>query len=80
MMVMPDQFKTQEICNEAVHVEPNLMAYAPDCSKTQEICNEAVAHNPCTLRFIPDHFRTLEMCNLTMCIKSAEFFSYSRPF
>ena len=40
IMVMPDQFKTQEMCNEAVRMEPRFLAFVPDCFKTQEICND----------------------------------------
>ena len=46
MMVVPDQTKTQGLCNEAVGASPGLLAYSPDGLKIQEICNEAVAHNP----------------------------------
>ena len=44
-MAIPDHFKTQEMCNKAVHIEPNLLTYIPDCLKTQEMCNEAVVLN-----------------------------------
>ena len=57
MIVVPDHFKTQEMYNEAVHMEPNLLVYTPDCFKTQGICKEAVAHNPYALRFIPGHLK-----------------------
>ena len=32
--MVPDHFKTQEMYNEAVHMEPNLLVYTPDCFKT----------------------------------------------
>ena len=54
IMVMSDQFKTQEMRNEAVRIEPHNLAFVPDCFKTQEICNDAVHNNPNVLRFVPD--------------------------
>ena len=37
MMVMPDNIKAQEMCNEAVREDPSLLAFVPDSFKTQEI-------------------------------------------
>ena len=37
-----NQFKTQEMCIEAVRIKPLSLAYAPDYLRTQEMCNEAV--------------------------------------
>ena len=48
---VPDNFKTQEMCIEAVQIEPNFLACAPDdLFKTQEMCNEAVSNKLQTLR------------------------------
>ena len=73
MMVIPDHFKTYEMCNETVHIEPLSLEYVPYCFKTQGMCNEAVVHNPYTMRFIPDHPRTQEMCNDIWRINPATF-------
>ena len=75
-MVVPDHLKTQELCNEAVHMEPRLLAFAPDHLKSQEICKEAVIRNPYMLRFIPDHLKTQEICDTAMRIKLAAFFLF----
>ena len=58
IMVTPDQFKTQEMCNEAVRIEPRSLAFVPDWLKTQEICNDAICNNSYALRFVPGHLRT----------------------
>ena len=37
-----DQYKTQEMYNEAVQSDPWMLEYVPGQYKTQEMCNEAV--------------------------------------
>ena len=53
------------MCNEAVHIEPLLLAYVPDRFKTQEMCNEAVRNKPCML-LVPDHLKISKTCNEIM--------------
>ena len=36
---VPDQYKTQEMCNEAVQSYPEVLKYVPDQYKTQEMCH-----------------------------------------
>ena len=43
---IPGHLKTQEICDEAVHMEPRSLAFVPDPFKTEEMCNEAVRRQP----------------------------------
>ena len=62
MLYVPDQYKTQEMCNEAVHMKPYSLEFVPDHLKTQEMCNEAVRIKPYTLKYISDPFKTQEMC------------------
>ena len=50
--------KTQEMCDEAVRMEPRSLAYIPDRFKTEEMCNKAVRREPYTLSHVPDHFKT----------------------
>ena len=71
---VPDRFKTQELCNVAVHMEPDLLVYVRDHFKTQEMYKEAVRREPYTLRFIPDHLKTLGMRNEVMRVRPAAFF------
>ena len=59
-----DHLKTQEICNEAMRIEPLSLTYVPDNFKTQEMCTEAVQIEPNVLACAPDDlFKTQEMCN-----------------
>ena len=39
---VPDDLKTQEMCNEAIKKVPWLLYDVPDYLKTQEMCNEAI--------------------------------------
>ena len=60
---IPDHVKMQEICNEAVGIEPCPSVYVLDHLIMQEMCNEAVRRGSYILRHVSDHFRTQEMCN-----------------
>ena len=61
--VIRDHLKTQEMCDEAVDIEPLSLAYIPDHFKTQEMCNKTVRNETYVLRCVPNHFKTQEMCN-----------------
>ena len=62
-----DNFKTQEMCNEAVHNNTYTLGYVPDHLKTRAVCNE-VMHSVVNgfmsnaFRHIPDRFKTEGMC------------------
>ena len=43
---VPDQYKTQEMCNEAVQRDPWILEYVPDQFVTQKMCNETVKSEP----------------------------------
>ena len=61
--MFPDHFRTQEMCNEAVHRGPYTLDYALNQFKTQEMCNKAVETDPLCLDDVPDYFQTQEMCD-----------------
>ena len=61
-MYVPDQFKTQEMCNDAVDAEPRVLEFVSNQFKTQEMCNDAAGAGPWVLWFVPDHFKTAQMC------------------
>ena len=46
LMFVPDQYVTQEMCNEAVQRAPWALKYVSDKFITQEMCNEAVGERP----------------------------------
>ena len=64
----------QEMCDEAVNMEPRSLEFVPDHLKTEEMCNKAVRREPYTLRHVPDHFKAQEMCDEVMRIRPAAFF------
>ena len=39
---VPDQYKTQQICEKAILENGGTLKSVPDCYKNQEICNKAV--------------------------------------
>ena len=49
---IPDQYKTQEICDIDVSLYPFLVVYCPDKYKTQNMCNKAAADCLGALKFM----------------------------
>ena len=45
---IPGHLKTQEMCGEAVRIEPRSLGFVPDRFKAEDICNEAVDRNAYT--------------------------------
>ena len=54
---IPGHLKTQDMCNDAVHIEPGSLEFVPDHFKTEEPCNEEVHRESYALDYIPDHFK-----------------------
>ena len=50
---IPDQYKTQYICDRVAYEDPFLIIYYPDKYKTQKKCNEAVDDSLAVLKLIP---------------------------
>ena len=59
---IPDKLKTQEMCNEAMRIEPYSLAFLPDCFKTQEMCDKAIEIDPFILWHVPDNLKMQAMC------------------
>ena len=49
-----NQYKTQEICNSIICVDPFSIRYVPDQYKTQQMYDKAVDYCLATLKFVPD--------------------------
>ena len=51
LTLVPDDLKTQEMCNEAARIDPWLLYDVPDYLKTQEMRNEAIKkrHGCCSM-------------------------------
>ena len=59
---VPDYFKTQEMCNEAVKIKLWMLLFVPDHFWTQEMCSKVMRTMPDAFyRSIPDRFKTQEM-------------------
>ena len=58
---IPGHLKTQEMCNEAVHIEPCSFQFFPDHLKTQKMYNEIMPIDPAAFFCIFDGFKTQEM-------------------
>ena len=63
--LVPDPFKTEEMCNNTVEVDPWQLDDVPDHFKTQAMCQKVVEVDPSSLQFVPDHLKAHEMCNKT---------------
>ena len=37
-----DNLKTQDMCNEAMCIDPNFLAFVPDRFKTQKMCDTII--------------------------------------
>ena len=55
-LLLPDCFKTQEMCDKALEVDPWSLYDVPDLLKTQQMCGKAVKDDLSSLQFVPDWF------------------------
>ena len=58
---IPNQHKTQEMCNSIICEDPFSIRYVPDRCKTHQMCDKAVDDCLATLKFVPDWFVTNKM-------------------
>ena len=61
LTLVPDDLKTQEMCNEAVRIDPWPLYDVSDNLKSQEICNEAIEKASWLVFDVSDRFRNLRM-------------------
>ena len=62
--LVPDLFKTQEMCNDAVDVNPWQLSDVPNYFKTQKMCDDVVLRQSYFLQFVPDWFVTQEQLEI----------------
>ena len=53
---VPDRYKTQEMCDQAVSNDPFTLTHYLHIYKTQEMCHKAVDDFKPALKFIPNWF------------------------
>ena len=54
----PDNLKTQEMCNEAMCIDPYSLAFVLDRFKTQKMCDKTIEIDPFTLWHVPENLKT----------------------
>ena len=52
---VPDDLKTQVMCERTVEDKAETLEHVSDDLKTQRLCERAVVDEPDVLRFVPDH-------------------------
>ena len=65
-LLVPDCFKTQEMCIKAVEVDPWQQKDVPDHFKTKNMCDDVAWGDPFSLGFVLDWFVTQEQVNYDM--------------
>ena len=58
---IPNQYKTQEMCDRVVPEDPFSIVYCPDKYKTQRMCDKAVDDSLAAWKIIPNIFITSKM-------------------
>ena len=58
---IPDQCKTQEICDIVTFLYPFLIVYCPDKYKTQGMCDQVVDDSLAVLKLLPDRLVASKM-------------------
>ena len=55
---VPDQYKTQQMCDKAILENAEKLKSVPDYYKNQELCSKAVDNYPYALEFVPECYKT----------------------
>lgn len=66
--LVPDSYKTEELCLLSVPYLGDMLQYVPDKLKTKQMCLLAVNNNYYAFIYIPDIFKTREMCEAAVKI------------
>ena len=73
---IPGRLTTEEICDEAVWIEPRSLSFVPNHFKTEDLCIKAVRRDPYALDCMPDNLKTQK--NVTnQCAKTKQHFFLS---
>ena len=62
--LVSDYFKTQEMRNDAVYVNPWSLYDVPDYHKKQKMCDDVVQRDSYSLQFVPHWFFTQEQLEI----------------
>ena len=62
LKLIPDIFKTQEMCNKAGEVDPQTLKFVPTRLRTHKMCYRALEKYIYPMRDAPDCLKTREIC------------------
>ena len=62
--LVPDRFKTQKMCINALEVDPWHLNNIPDYFNTQKMCDKTVKDDSYFLQFVPDWFVTQQQIDV----------------
>ena len=60
---VPDQYKTQEICNNVIPENGGTSMFFANCYKIKRMRNKAVDSHADTSEFVPDCYKTQKLCD-----------------
>ena len=60
---VPDQYKTQQMCDRTILENGVILKSVPDCYKNQDVCYKAVDNYPHALELFPECFMTQKICD-----------------
>jgi len=60
---VPEAFRTEELCQNAVKNCGDMLRFVPEKFKTKELCTQATEQDGCALEFVPKEFKTEEFCH-----------------
>ena len=63
LALIPDELKTQKMCEKSVKDDLEALEYVPDHFKAKKMYSSAVCIELCSLAYVPDHFKTQKRCD-----------------
>ena len=61
LKLIPDNLKTQEMCNEAVRREPHTLKFVPTHLRSNEMCSRVLEKYLHPMTYVPDHLKTRDV-------------------
>ena len=74
---IPGHLKMQAMFEEAVWIDPCILAFVLDRLKSKGLCIKKVKRNPYALNYVLDYLKTQKICNEAMRENTAAFFSFT---
>ena len=71
LRIVPDHFKTREMCEKALEKDPFILWTVPDRHNIQEMCDKTVKKVSWSLEYVPDWFVKQEQIKLCVMMITA---------